>query len=103
MKFEFDEKKSESNKDKHGIDFNEAQKLFFDVDALQLATKTIDDEERYLLIGLLEDKHWSLIFTIREYETEEGTENKIRIISARRSREKERELYEKIKIESKRT
>jgi uncharacterized DUF497 family protein len=30
MNFEYDENKSQFNKAKHGIDFEEAQKLFFD-------------------------------------------------------------------------
>lgn len=103
MKFEYDENKSEGNKRKHGIDFNEAQKLFFDADSLQLVTRTIDDEERYLLIAVIDKKHWSVIFTIREYELGKLMENRVRIISVRRSRKKERDLYEEIKIESKRT
>jgi len=40
-----------------------------------------------MLIGRIGDKHWSAIFTIRD--------DKIRIISVRRSRTKEVEHYEK--------
>ncbi|OFZ45826.1 MAG: hypothetical protein A2381_03595 [Bdellovibrionales bacterium RIFOXYB1_FULL_37_110] len=100
MEFEFDEKKSDGNKQKHGLNFYEAQILFFDNNALQLKTLTVDEERRYLLIAMLENKHWSLIFTIRELESGEGFTNKIRIISARRSRQKERDLYEKNKTDS---
>ncbi len=48
--FEFDEKKSLSNKIKHGIDFTEAQKLFEKEDVFIQRAKTIDGEERYALI-----------------------------------------------------
>ena len=44
------------------------------------------DEPRYLLIGKVSDKHWSAVFTIRA--------ESVRIISVRRSREEEVEIYE---------
>jgi len=83
--FEFDERKSQSNLKKHGIDFVEAQLLWLDPDLLEVPAKTID-EPRFLIIGRIADKHWSAIITYRN-------EN-IRIISVRRSRNEEIELYE---------
>ena len=83
--FEFDEKKSVLNKEKHGIDFEEAQQLWKDENRLIIPAKNID-EPRYLMIAIIDKKHWSAIFTIRN--------NKIRIISVRRSRTKEIKLYE---------
>ena len=85
MNFEFDANKSESNKQKHGIDFIEGQELWYDPLLLLIKVKTTD-EPRYLTIGKILDKHWSAIITYREY--------KIRIISMRRSRQEEVELYE---------
>jgi uncharacterized DUF497 family protein len=85
MKFEFDPKKSESNKQKHGIDFYEAQALWDDPDLIEIPVKTID-EPRYLVIGLISEKHWSGVITHRG--------EKIRIISVRRSRKEEVEIYE---------
>ena len=49
-KFEFDEKKSSTNLNKHGIDFIEAQILWNDPDRIKLAAKT-EDEARFLVIG----------------------------------------------------
>ena len=83
--FEFDEAKSESNRDKHGIDFVDAQLLWTDPNLLQIPAKTID-EPRCLVVGLIQEKHWSAVITFRN-------EN-IRIISVRRSRSEEVALYE---------
>jgi len=85
MPFEYDPKKSKSNHEKHGIDFAEAQALWMDVDHLEIPAKTLD-EPRYLVIGKINDKYWSAVITYRG-------EN-VRIISVRRSRDEEIELYE---------
>lgn len=85
MKFEFDPDKSESNKQKHGIDFVEAQGLWADPDLLEIPAKTVD-EKRYLVIGRIGGKHWSGIITPRD--------GAVRIISVRRSRKEEIDLYE---------
>ena len=85
MEFEFDARKSKANKAKHGIDFLEAQALWEDVDALEIPART-DDEPRTIVIGRIGEKHWSAIITHRGERS--------RIISVRRSRIEERELYE---------
>ena len=85
MHFEFNPTKSKSNKNKHGIDFIEAQALWDDPDLLEIPAKTID-EQRFLVIGKIEAKHWSGVITYR-------SEN-IRIISVCRARDEEIELYE---------
>jgi hypothetical protein len=43
MEFEFDLKKSLSNKDKHGIDFGEAQALWNDPHLLEIEARTSDE------------------------------------------------------------
>lgn len=83
--FEFDQAKSQSNLSKHGIDFNDAQMLWTDAGLLEIAART-DDEARYLVIGLIDGKHWSAVVTYRGPN--------IRLISVRRSRVEEVELYE---------
>lgn len=83
--FEFDEAKSQSNLSKHGIDFVEAQLLWLDSDLLEIPAKTVD-EPRFLMVGKIGNGHWSAVVTYR-------SEN-IRIISVRRSRAEEIELYE---------
>ncbi len=85
MYFEFDPTKSKNNKKKHGIDFIEAQELWDDPELLEVPAKTTN-EQRFLVIGKISVKHWSGIITYRG-------EN-IRIISVRRARDEEVELYE---------
>jgi uncharacterized protein len=85
MEFEFDERKSKANKAKHGIDFVEAQALWNDVDSLEISATT-RDEPRSIVVGRIGEKHWSAIITQRG--------ERIRIISVRRSRNEERDLYE---------
>ncbi len=85
MNFEFDQNKSKKNKEKHGLDFVEAQALWDDPDLLEIPART-SDEPRFLIIGKLKKKHWSGVITYRG-------EN-IRIISVRRSRTEEVEVYE---------
>ena len=85
MDFEFDERKSHANKAKHGIDFIEAQELWEDPELLGIPLKA-DDEARVLMVGRIEGKHWSAVITYRK--------ERVRIISVRRSRDQERDLYE---------
>ena len=83
--FEFDDAKSQSNLTKHGIDFLAAQDLWSDPMLLEIPART-DDEARYLVIGLIDEKHWSSVITYRGIH--------IRLISVRRSRTEEVVLYE---------
>ena len=85
LSFEFDAVKSESNRTKHDIDFIEAQNLWADPMLLEIAAET-DDEPRYLVIGLIDGKHWSAVVTYRGAN--------IRLISVRRARTEEVVLYE---------
>jgi len=85
MEFEFDSAKSSTNNEKHGIDFEEIQALWEDERLLEVPAKTID-ELRYVVIGKLNGKFWSVVITYRG--------DRIRLISARRSRDKEIALYE---------
>ena len=68
-----------------GSRFLEAQALWSDPMLLEIPAKTTD-EPRYLVIGLLGDKHWSAVMTYRG--------DKIRLISVRRARAEEVALYE---------
>jgi uncharacterized DUF497 family protein len=83
--FEFDERKSQANKAKHGIDFVEAQALWLDEDLLQITARS-GDEPRFVVIGMITGKHWSAIVTYRS--------EAIRLISVRRSRTREVQAYE---------
>lgn len=83
MKFEYDINKSEINKEKHGVNFEEAKILWL-VNYVIVPAIT-KGEVRYMIIGHIESKLYSCIFTVRK--------RKIRIISCRRSAEKERRIY----------
>jgi len=86
MEFEYDSNKSYLNKLKHGIDFEEAKKLWDNENALIVPAKVVGDEERFALISKLKGRCYVAIFTMRE--------NAYRIISVRRCRKKEEKNYE---------
>lgn len=85
MGFEFDERKSQANKAKHGIDFVDAQVLWNDPRRIEIPART-EDEPRFLTIGKIGDHHWSAVITYRGDD--------IRLVSVRRSRDEELALYE---------
>ncbi len=85
MAFEFDPAKSEANRAKHGIDFDEAQALWTDERCVEIPARTID-EPRFLVVGAIGGRVWSAIITYRA--------DTVRIISVRRSRPEEVEWYE---------
>ena len=85
MDFDFDPNKSAVNKAKHGINFIEAQVLWDDPNLIEIPVR-VTDERRFLVIGRIEEKHWSGIIAYRD--------DRIRIISVRRSRPEEIDLYE---------
>jgi uncharacterized DUF497 family protein len=85
VEFEFDEAKSEANAVKHGIDFLAAQALWLDELRIEVPART-EDEPRFLVIGRIDGKYYSVVLTYRE--------QRVRIISVRRSRKEEVTLYE---------
>lgn len=87
MDFEFDRTKSLTNKDKHGIDFDLAQALWNDPNRVEIPAK-VRDEPRWLVIGVIDDKHWSAVVTYRG--------NNVRLISVRRARKEEIAIYESL-------
>lgn len=88
LSFEWDPQKAQSNKEKHGISFDEASTVFSDILSL-----TINDplhsvnEARFITIG---DSHKKRLLIV--VHTERG--DNIRIISARKATKKERWYYE---------
>jgi uncharacterized protein len=85
MNFEFDPAKSRANRAKHGIDFEEVQAIWKDGNRLELSATRID-EPRFVVIGMIGEKHWAVVVTYRP--------DIVRIISARRARDLEIECYE---------
>lgn len=90
MKFEWDTRKNIANRDKHGIDFEAAKALWLDENRIEI-NAPYPVEERRILIAHLHGKLWTAVYTIRGGST-------IRLISVRRSREKEVTLYEKERV-----
>lgn len=85
MDFEFNKEKNTKNQEKHGIDFVAAQRLWQGFYVEFAAKKSY--ENRFAIIGKLDGICYTCIFTLRG--------KAIRLISCRRSREKEKDLYEK--------
>jgi uncharacterized protein len=81
--FEWDERKNEINKDKHGIDFDEATEVFYE--PLVLHQSDRNDEERWIATGYSNNRLITVVFAWRG--------DAIRIISARRARKNEERAY----------
>ena len=81
--FEFDPAKSAANRDKHGIDFVEAQGLW-DAPA-SVRPLPHKGEARLLRVGRIGLKIWAAVFTLRE--------SRVRLISVRRARREEEVEY----------
>ena len=87
MEFEYDPAKSEKNLIKHGIDFEQAQRLWDDSKTVTLvASNAGNDTRRYVVLGKIDGRHWTAITTRRG--------ERVRIISVRRSRRNEEAIYE---------
>ena len=85
MKYEYDNNKNLSNKQKHGITFEEARLVWNDDKMIEITT-SYENEERLINIGKINSKFYTIISTL--------SGDNIRIISARRARKKEIEIYE---------
>jgi uncharacterized DUF497 family protein len=83
--FEWDEAKNEHNFAKHGISFQMAVQIFLGSVKEVVVTGGNPPEKRILAIGLIEKREYTVIYTLRH--------NRIRVISARRSRVNERKKY----------
>jgi uncharacterized protein len=84
--FEWDEEKAASNFAKHKISFESAITAFADPDALHLdATRQGDGENREKLVGMIEGRLFTVVFTLRD--------EVVRMISARRANKREEKSY----------
>ena len=88
MKFDWDGEKSRTNQDKHEIDFETTKNLWLDEGRIEIyAPHPI--EHRRIIIARYHNKLWAAVYTMRD--------DTIRIISVRRARKREVNLYEKEK------
>ena len=92
MAFEWDEKKSQANLAKHGIDFDTASLAFDDPFALTMRDELHSDQEsRFIMLAAIDTGIvLFMVFTMR-------TQDVIRIISARAASRRERAIYEEAK------
>jgi uncharacterized DUF497 family protein len=91
VEFEYDPAKSAKNLAKHGIDFEQAQRMWDDV-VLEFDADPRSDDARYLELGVIDGKHWTAIVTYRGEH-----KDIVRIISVRHSRDYEEDTYEQHK------
>lgn len=81
---EWDENKRNANIDKHKLDFRDAVGILDGPCSVALARK-IGGEPRWIAIGMLDDIHVAIIYTMRE--------RVLRVISMRKARKNERENH----------
>lgn len=96
MQFEWDEKKNKSSIKSHGVSFEEAAEVFDDPFCISMLDKRFNYyEERWISLGsTIKGK---IIVTGYAYYLAENSEERIRIITARKATRKEREQYEEVK------
>ena len=86
MQFEFDERKSEANSEKHGIDFVEAQELWADAVRVEFSLQSAG-EKRFGVLAWHAGSIWLAVITYRQ--------GAVRIISVRRATAKEVSFYDR--------
>jgi uncharacterized DUF497 family protein len=91
MLFEWDENKAKSNKLKHKVSFNLATYVFDDPAQLSVFDKTVNGEDRYITLGLV---NHTILFVCYCYRENENGKTIIRIISARKATTKEKACYD---------
>jgi len=87
MNFEWDEAKSDACFRERGFDFAYAARAFFDPERLiQADTRRSYGEERYQLLGKIEQRLFVVVYTPRD--------DVLRIISARKANQREVRHYD---------
>ena len=90
--FEWDPAKERTNQRKHGISFAIAKHAFSDPDAFSEQDRIEGGERRWKTLGLVDGV---LLLLVAHTVENDGHDEIIRIISARRDDSKERRRYEK--------
>lgn len=90
LNFEWDPNKAESNRRKHGVTFDEAESVFYDEFARVIPDPDSSfGEERFIILGLSENSNALVVCHCYR-----GSDERIRIISARKAEKRERKQYE---------
>lgn len=90
MEFEWDERKNNSNRTKHGISFESAKLIFDDPDLVMFPERVVDGEERWQAIG---SAGGVVVLAVAHAVSDESGVEVIRIISARKATPAERKRY----------
>ncbi|ELS04840.1 hypothetical protein Xen7305DRAFT_00045760 [Xenococcus sp. PCC 7305] len=97
MEFEWDEKKNQSNITKHGVDFQQAKRVFKDPYLLTYEDDRFSyGEIREISIGQLPLTTQQKVIIVVVVHT--NRDKKTRLISARRANKRERRAYEQQSI-----
>ncbi|MCL2442959.1 MAG: BrnT family toxin [Treponema sp.] len=87
VNFIWDESKNRKNLKKHGVDFNDAVRAWYDPDRLDFFDeKHSTDEVRWIFLGAVA----GVVLFVVETEPDQDT---VRIISARKALKHEQEVY----------
>jgi uncharacterized DUF497 family protein len=84
---EWDEIKRLNNIAKHALDFRDAIYLFRSP-YLRLTARTVNGEARSMAVGMLDDIHVAVVYTLRG--------SALRVISMRKARNDERRHYDEV-------
>jgi uncharacterized DUF497 family protein len=86
-RLEWNETKRLNNIAKHALDFRDAIYVFRSP-YLRLAARTVHEEARAIAVGMLDDIHVAVVYTLRG--------SALRVISMRKARHDERRHYDKV-------
>jgi uncharacterized DUF497 family protein len=89
LRFEWDERKNQVNRRKHGVSFEEARSVFFDENAVEFYDDEHSEwEDRFLMLGLS-----ARLRMLLECYCHRARGSVIRIISARKATKKEQQFH----------
>ena len=89
IQFEWNERKNRENQRKHGVSFEEARSVFFDLQAVEFYDDEYEQQEdRFLLLGVSAKLRVLMVFHCLR---QDGAV--IRLISARKATENEQREY----------
>jgi hypothetical protein len=89
LHFEWDGRKAETNRQKHGVTFDEAKSVFYDEDARVITDPDHSEtESRFIIVGI--SRSARVLVVAHCYRLDETT---IRLISARKATKTEENTY----------
>ena len=93
MQITWDERKNRTNQRKHGISFETAALVFDDPYQLSTQDREVEGELRWQTIGTVKVRQILLVAHTLSESVNQGDEEVIRIISARKATPEERSIY----------